>query len=63
MHTPPTSPRPEAGVLLGRPAPTTVGEMRMAAFDLLALGAKAVLLKGGRLPEGTEGEGMARAAG
>ena len=42
---------PEAGTLLGRAAPTSVQEMRAAATDLLALGAQAVLLKGGRLPE------------
>mmetsp|Transcript_30654 Transcript_30654/g.93795 ORF Transcript_30654/g.93795 Transcript_30654/m.93795 type:complete len:532 (-) Transcript_30654:238-1833(-) len=46
---------PEAGALLGRAVPTSVAEMRQAALDLLALGPQAVLLKGGRLPEG---EGM-----
>ena len=43
---------PEAGTLLGRAAPSTVEEMRTAAADLLALGAKAVMVKGGRLPDG-----------
>lgn len=44
---------PEAGVLLGRPAPTNLGEMQQAALDLRALGARHVLVKGGHLP-GTE---------
>jgi len=39
---------PEASVLLGRPV-TAIGEMDRAAFDLLALGCGAVLLKGGHL--------------
>jgi len=39
---------PEASVLLGRPV-TDIGEMDRAAFDLLALGPRAVLLKGGHL--------------
>jgi len=43
----------EAGVLLGRGAPNTVAEMREMLPDLLALGSKWVLLKGGHLP-GTE---------
>ena len=43
---------PEAGTLLGRDPPSTVDEMRAAAADLLSLGAKAVVLKGGRLPHG-----------
>jgi hydroxymethylpyrimidine kinase/phosphomethylpyrimidine kinase len=42
---------PEAGALLGRPAPIDLEEMRTAANDLLDLGARSVLLKGGRLPE------------
>jgi hydroxymethylpyrimidine/phosphomethylpyrimidine kinase len=40
---------PEAGVLLGRAAPTTVEEMRQAAADLHALGPRYVLVKGGHL--------------
>ena len=40
---------PEAGVLLGRPAPTTVPEMREAAVALHALGPRHVLVKGGHL--------------
>lgn len=43
---------PEAGTLLGRAAPATVDEMRVAAGDLLDLGAQSVLLKGGRLAAG-----------
>ncbi|PWR22606.1 bifunctional hydroxymethylpyrimidine kinase/phosphomethylpyrimidine kinase [Zavarzinia aquatilis] len=39
---------PEASVLLGRPV-THIGDMDRAAFDLLALGCGAVLLKGGHL--------------
>lgn len=39
---------PEASVLLGRPV-ETVAQMDAAAFDLLALGPGAVLLKGGHL--------------
>ncbi len=42
---------PEAGVLLGRPAPADVDAMRKAANDLRALGPKAVLLKGGHLTD------------
>jgi len=40
---------PEAGVLLGRAAPTDETGMRRAAEDLLSRGARAVLLKGGHL--------------
>jgi hydroxymethylpyrimidine/phosphomethylpyrimidine kinase len=40
---------PEAGDLLGRPAPETRAQMEVAAADLRALGARAVLLKGGHL--------------
>jgi hydroxymethylpyrimidine/phosphomethylpyrimidine kinase len=40
---------PEAGVLLGRPAPASVSEMREAARALHALGARHVLVKGGHL--------------
>ena len=40
---------PEAELLLGRPIPDT-SAMRVAAADLLALGARAVVLKGGHLP-------------
>jgi hydroxymethylpyrimidine/phosphomethylpyrimidine kinase len=40
---------PEAETLTGRPI-ATEGDMRAAATDLLALGAPAVLLKGGHLP-------------
>ena len=43
---------PETGVLLDRPAPTDLESMRQAATDLLALGPKAVLLKGGHLTDG-----------
>jgi hydroxymethylpyrimidine/phosphomethylpyrimidine kinase len=39
----------EAGVLLDRRAPSTVGEMRAAAADLQALGCRCVLVKGGHL--------------
>ncbi|MFA5122355.1 bifunctional hydroxymethylpyrimidine kinase/phosphomethylpyrimidine kinase [Zavarzinia sp.] len=39
---------PEASTLLGRPV-TGIDEMDQAAFDLLSLGPKAVLLKGGHL--------------
>jgi hydroxymethylpyrimidine/phosphomethylpyrimidine kinase len=41
----------EAGALLGRIPPTTQEEMREAALALLALGAGAVLLKGGHLED------------
>jgi hydroxymethylpyrimidine/phosphomethylpyrimidine kinase len=44
---------PEAGVLLGTPAPSSLAEMRGAARALHALGARAVLVKGGHL-EGRE---------
>jgi hydroxymethylpyrimidine/phosphomethylpyrimidine kinase len=40
---------PEAGVLLGRPAPASVAQMREAARGLHALGARNVLVKGGHL--------------
>jgi hydroxymethylpyrimidine/phosphomethylpyrimidine kinase len=40
---------PETGVLLGTPAPSTLAEMRGAARALHALGARAVLVKGGHL--------------
>jgi hydroxymethylpyrimidine kinase/phosphomethylpyrimidine kinase len=40
----------EAGVLLGRPV-RKKADMEPAARDLHALGAKAILLKGGHLPE------------
>jgi hydroxymethylpyrimidine/phosphomethylpyrimidine kinase len=40
---------PEAGVLLGRAAPTNLDEMRRAAADLHALGSRHVLVKGGHL--------------
>lgn len=40
---------PEAGVLLGRPAPHSLEEMRQAAVALHALGARRVLIKGGHL--------------
>jgi len=40
---------PEAGVLLDRPAPATLAEMRAAAAALHALGCRRVLLKGGHL--------------
>lgn len=40
---------PEAGVLLGRPPPTTVSEMREAAAALHARGPRYVLVKGGHL--------------
>jgi len=44
---------PEAEVLLGRAIPERAA-MDQAARDLLALGAKAVLLKGGHMEEGPE---------
>lgn len=44
---------PEAGVLLNRPEPRTLDEMRRAARDLHAMGPRFVLLKGGHL-EGEE---------
>lgn len=40
---------PEAGMLLGRAAPTTLDQMQRAAIDLAALGASHVLVKGGHL--------------
>lgn len=40
---------PEAGVLLGRPAPSNLAEMQDAASALHALGARHVLIKGGHL--------------
>jgi hydroxymethylpyrimidine/phosphomethylpyrimidine kinase len=40
---------PEAGVLLGRPAPSTLDGMRDTAVALWALGPRYVLLKGGHL--------------
>lgn len=43
---------PEAGVLLDRLPPADVDSMRKAASDLLELGPKAVLLKGGHLTDG-----------
>jgi hydroxymethylpyrimidine/phosphomethylpyrimidine kinase len=43
----------EAGVLLDRPAPTTLKAMRTAAAELHALGCRHVLIKGGHL-EGVE---------
>lgn len=43
---------PEAGVLLGRPAPATAEEMREAAIALHRLGPRLVLLKGGHLGGG-----------
>jgi hydroxymethylpyrimidine/phosphomethylpyrimidine kinase len=42
---------PEAGVLLNRPAPITLAEMRAAARDLHSLGPRFVLLKGGHLDD------------
>lgn len=42
---------PEVGVLLGRPEPRTLDEMRAAARALCALGPKYVLLKGGHLED------------
>lgn len=41
---------PEAGVLLGRKMPRSIDEMREILPDLLALGSRWVLLKGGHLP-------------
>jgi hydroxymethylpyrimidine/phosphomethylpyrimidine kinase len=40
---------PEAAVLLDRPEPQSIDEMRTAARDLLRFGARYVLLKGGHL--------------
>ena len=40
---------PEAGVLLGRPEPRSLDEMRSAARDLHKFGPRYVLLKGGHL--------------
>jgi hydroxymethylpyrimidine/phosphomethylpyrimidine kinase len=40
---------PEAAVLLGQPEPASVGAMKDAARELLALGPRSVLLKGGHL--------------
>jgi len=40
---------PEAGVLLARPAPTSLAAMRDAAADLHTFGCRYVLLKGGHL--------------
>lgn len=47
---------PEAGVLLDRPAATTVAEMRSQATDLVALGARRVYLKGGHLDDAPDGD-------
>ncbi len=44
----------EAGALLGRPAPTTVGEMHEAARDLVALGPAWALVTGGHVDTGAE---------
>jgi hydroxymethylpyrimidine/phosphomethylpyrimidine kinase len=46
----------EVGVLLDRPAPSTLSEMRAAAADLRALGCRHVLVKGGHLggPDSTD---------
>jgi hydroxymethylpyrimidine/phosphomethylpyrimidine kinase len=44
---------PEAGVLLDRPPPENLDDMRRAALDLHTLGPRAVLVKGGHL-KGTE---------
>ena len=49
---------PEAGLLLGRPAPASVAEMREAARALHGLGARYVLVKGGHLG-GTESPDVA----
>ncbi len=43
---------PEAGVLLDRPPPADVDDMRKMASDLREIGPKAVLLKGGHLTDG-----------
>ena len=43
---------PEAGVLLGRPAPTTIEEVTTAVHDLYQLGPRYVLLKGGHMEGG-----------
>ena len=43
---------PEAGVLLDRSPPADVESMRTAAADLLAMGPRAILLKGGHLQKG-----------
>ena len=40
---------PEAGVLLDRPSPRDADEMAAAGRDLIALGAQAVLMKGGHM--------------
>jgi hydroxymethylpyrimidine/phosphomethylpyrimidine kinase len=53
---------PEAEVLLGRKIPDRVA-MDLAARDLLALGAKAVLLKGGHMEGGTVVDVLAGADG
>ena len=47
---------PEAGVLLGGPAPTTLADMRQAVRELHRLGPEWVLLKGGHLagPDSTD---------
>jgi hydroxymethylpyrimidine/phosphomethylpyrimidine kinase len=41
---------PEAAVLLGRPEPRTLEEMKRTARDLHKLGPRYILLKGGHLP-------------
>ncbi|MEO7083697.1 MAG: bifunctional hydroxymethylpyrimidine kinase/phosphomethylpyrimidine kinase, partial [Gemmatimonadaceae bacterium] len=42
----------EAGVLLDRAAPTSIDEMHQASHDLLALGSRWVLVKGGHVGDG-----------
>lgn len=54
---------PEAGDLLGRPAPTSREGMEGAAADLLALGPRAVLLKGGHLSAEDSPDFLLTAAG
>ncbi|MBF9046961.1 bifunctional hydroxymethylpyrimidine kinase/phosphomethylpyrimidine kinase [Rhodobacterales bacterium LSUCC0031] len=54
---------PEAADLLGAPEGTTRDQMAAQAQDLLALGPKAVLLKGGHLPGGDCPDLLARAEG
>lgn len=53
---------PEAGELLGRPI-TTRDDMPQAAAELLALGCRAVLLKGGHLTEGVSDDLLLTADG
>jgi hydroxymethylpyrimidine/phosphomethylpyrimidine kinase len=53
---------PEAAILLGRPI-DSLAAMRRAAGDLMSLGCRAALLKGGHLPGGTVYDVLATTTG